>query len=85
MQAFIEETDDIDRNKALMEKETAKPKDEGTVQVLPEGWGKAMSNADDFKPVAFTLKKKRTHEEMLASHGEKPEQDSEKRRKIEVA
>ena len=41
MQAFIEEADDIEKNKETLEAETAKPKEAETVQVLPDGWGKA--------------------------------------------
>ena len=77
VQEYIEDIRYYEQNKELFDKEidkkdAQKAKEESNV---PEGFGKPQPNADQFKTVGFTLKKKRTYQEAIG--GKKDEVSTE--------
>ena len=77
VQEYIAEIEYTKANKQVLEKEReeAKKQRDEKSSAVPEGFGKPQPNADQFKTVTFTVKKKRTYQEMQASHQDQAKKD----------
>ena len=69
VQEYIQEIEYNKANHAELEKERNEAKrkadEKASESNVPEGFGKPQPNADQFQTVSFTVKKKRTHQEMM--------------------
>ena len=69
VQEYIDDIAYYEKHKEELDKEMGKNKEANKENEcnVPEGFGKPQPNADEFKTVSFTVKKKRTHQEAMGT------------------